>query len=361
MGDGLPPDLDPNDDYDPCYGVEDGYIPPSKRSATMEQVEMEPTSAIESADTEEGEVVSSELNQGSAGSLSAQVPGLSATSDSSQLVQAEATVTDGIQMIPTPSITVTNYEEEALKNAFPRGTNAYDAGAHLWQGRSGTAEEIVASWKVECRERAAPTAPTDGREPKKSAEPLSLAVTPHTAHQPPALTQAAVSGSEANHGTIFTIPLVISGIVSHMLDTARTTIRNSDGHSPMIEVEATEMGMRDVTGAMETLDIDGRTPPAVMLRSGETQGIMATAVRTQEQNQESEIAVPNELQATTSGVQSRMAPQVNNTATSSTRSPASPTVASTGRGWGQSKLEMPRDAHGQLLPWLLLWRVPTKW
>lgn len=142
-------------DHDSLYDIEDDYIPPSKRSAMVNQVKVEPKSAIGTADIDEGRIVASEPIQSTLGHLPVELPRLSASSGSSLLVQRAATVMNGARAIYTPSVTVTDCEQGSSnadnENLVPRGANtgtqfgANEAGRHTWQGVGRTAEEITAS------------------------------------------------------------------------------------------------------------------------------------------------------------------------------------------------------------------------
>lgn len=158
---------------------------------------------------------------------------------------------------------------------------ANEAGGYSWHDPGRTAAEILASWEVEDRERAAstladgvngkapPTASVPWREPKPewSAELPSLAADPTkatTTYRSPALTPAAGSILGANYGTVLTVSPAITKLVAHMLETAPMTIRIEDGHSNLIEVGAIEGAMQYATGAMQSLYSGPATHPGIM-------------------------------------------------------------------------------------------------
>lgn len=158
---------------------------------------------------------------------------------------------------------------------------ANEAGGYSWHGPGRTAAEILASWEVEDRERAAstladgvngkapPTASVPWREPKPewSAELPSLAADPTkatTTYRSPALTPAAGSILGANYGTVLTVSPAITKLVAHMLETAPMTVRVEDGHSNLIEVGAIEGAMQYAMGAMERLYSGLATHPGIM-------------------------------------------------------------------------------------------------
>ena len=241
---GIPRGLDgcpgPEDNNDSLYEIEDDYQAPTKEPAKVEHVGVEPAPAIAFA---------VESTQGSFSTLPAQLPDPSVSSDSSQ--SACAAARDTPESSPT---------------------EANEAGGEVWQGSSRTAAEIDASWELECRQRAISTL-ADGvneqqllREPEWPAAlpPLAAAATTVTSMQPSGSTQAAVSNLGANHGICPTVSPEISEGAAHALETAPMTIRNADGHSNLVEVEAIEGTMRYAVGGMERLYIGPPTPPAFL-------------------------------------------------------------------------------------------------
>ena len=243
---GIPRGLDgcpgPCDNDDSLYEIEDDYQAPAKEPAKVEHVGVEPGPAIAFA---------AESTQGSFSTLPAQLPDPSMNSDSSESVSAAA---------------------RGTPESSP--TEANEAVGEVWQGPSRTAAEIDASWELECRQRAISTL-ADGvngqqllREPEWPAAlpPLAAAATTATSMQPSGSTQAAMSNLGANHGLCPTVSPEISEGAAHALETAPMTIRNADGHSNLVEVEAIEGTMRYAVGGMERLYIGPPTPPAFLQR-----------------------------------------------------------------------------------------------
>ena len=238
--DGCP---DPCDNNDSLYEIEDDYQAPAKEPAKVEHVGVEPAPAIAFA---------VESTQGCFNTLPAQLPDSSVSSDSSQLIQSASAASRG-----TP-------------DSSP--TEANEAGGGFWQDPGRTAAEIDASWELECRQRAVSTL-ADGvigqqlfREPERpvALPPLAAAATTATSMQPSGSTPAAVSNLGANHGTCPTVSPEISEGTAHALETAPMTVRNANGHSNLIEVEAIEGTIRYAVGRMERLDIGPPAPPAFL-------------------------------------------------------------------------------------------------
>lgn len=310
---------DPCEDSASLYEIEDGYEAPTKDPVKVDQVEREPASAIDSADTAHGESESSEPTQGSSSILLVQqeVPGTpndevshtTSTPPSTSGGRVEGEAADVLGMLGfdvaaltrivdsvTPAIEENLTSEDLSQSLISGGptsasqVEANEVGGDRWQGSRRTAAEIIASWEAEYRERAARTLTdeVDGQEPPTASIPWRepawpaalpplgvpepewfaelppLAATP-TTPPPPASAQAAVTNSGANYsGTFPTASPVISKISAHMLETAPMTMRSADGHSNLIEVGAIEGGIRYAMGAMKRLYIGPAAPPAML-------------------------------------------------------------------------------------------------
>ena len=271
---------DLEDDHDDLYGYEEGYEPPQKRLMPIEQAEMEPASATNSADAIEGDTMSSKPTQGFLGTLPEQLSDLSASSDSSRPVQSASTATpntstfgrdvasreqgsngvDGgnpvddvagvsrIGNMPAftreggveapPAAQENAVGDDLSENPASRRVNsashtaANEVRGGIWQSYSGTAEEIIASWKAECRERAGPpTASTPWREAERPATLPPLATpraTSTSTHSPAASTQAVVNDLGPNHGIEEEIDSVMGAIEILSLGTSAPRAKMSD-------------------------------------------------------------------------------------------------------------------------------------
>ena len=458
-------------DHECLYTVEEGYVPPAKRPTMTEKAEVEPVSATSSDNSSAGEVASSVTGQGLLGAVTTQLPGASAGPDSSNLAQVsvasfeqESSDADNetrVNGFPpgVPCIIVTPASESEVsvegESSDIFGKSGFDVAAlsrvvdsvrpaasgledlsmslvppgssmasqvgeskirgDIWQGRGRTVEEIRASMKLECCERAQPpTTSTQWREPEwpatlppleapqsdSSADLPSLAatsITDTTTDSPAASTGEAVGNPGANEDIEEEIGRLMSAIEAlYIGSSAPMTImskfnpekhllsgdwiarrhmiveRRFDGveEEAVAETRARiRMEAARVTGLVS--EGEQRFAEREVVRHGEQPGneeVPATqeaaTVWEEERSVEPKIAVetqPNESSSATRSndeVQPQMALQVESTATStsSSSSPRQPVLTSTTDEEvpeRRSKYGNPMDKKGGVRIWSL--------
>ena len=257
-------------DHESLYGYEQGYEPPQRRPTTTD---------INPADAHEGDTMSSKPVQGFLDT------DLSASPDSSQPVQSASTAT-AIPNTSTFGIDVVDREQGSVEvdggnpvddvvagvsriRSMPESTRegrveappaaqedfgakslserrssrgvdsagqteTNEVGENIWQGRSRTAEAMMANWKAESREKARPpTASTPWRQAEWPARLPPLAKQPPaatSAHSPAASTQAAVNNSGPNHDIEEDISSVMGAIEALSLGQTAPRAKMSDLH-----------------------------------------------------------------------------------------------------------------------------------
>lgn len=446
-------------DHESLYTIEEGYVPPAKRPTTTEKAGVEPVSVTNSADTIGGEVASSETDQGLLGAVTRQLPGVSAGPDGSQpsyVVNCEQDSSDAdnevrVKGFPpgVPCIIITPASESEVsvegESSDIFGKSGFDVAAlsrivnsvrpaasgledlsmslvppgssmasqvgeskirgDIWQGRGRTAEEIRASMKLGCCERAQPpTASTEWREQEWPATlPPLEAPQSESADLPPlaatktdlstASTQEAFGNPGANEDIEEEIGRLISAIEAlYIGSSAQTTIMSKfnpekhllsgdwiarrhmivERHVDGVEEEVVaENGTRIRMEAARVTDLvsegEQRSAEREVVRQGEQPGngeVPATqeaaTVMEEERSVEPEIAVetrPNGSSSATRSNDEVMALQVENTATStSSPSPRQPVLTSTTDEEvpeRRSKYGNPMDKKGGVRIWSL--------
>lgn len=279
-------------DHESLYGYEQGYEPPQKRPTTTD---------TNPADAHEGDTMSSKPIQGFLDT------DLSASPDSSQPVQSASTAT-AIPDTSTFGIDVVDREQGSVEvdggnpvddvvagvsriGSMPESTRegrveappaaqedfgakslserqssrgvdsagqteTNEVGENIWQGRSRTAEAMMANWKAESRERAwPPTASMPWRQaewPARLPPPAKPPPAATSAHSPAASTQAAVDNSGPNHDIEEDISSVMGAIEALSLGQTAPWAKMSDLHTTGIPFLSADWFARRYAYALRT-------------------------------------------------------------------------------------------------------------
>lgn len=318
-------------DHESLYGYEQGYEPLQKRPTTTD---------TNPADAHEGDAMSSKPIQGFLDT------DLSASPDSSQPVRS-ASIATAIPNTSTFGIDVVDREQrrvevdggdpvddvvagvsrigsmpestregraeappaaqedvvaknisesQSLRGVDSAGqTETNEVGENIWQGRSRTAEAMMADWKAESRERARPrTASTPWRQAEWPAKLPPLAKPPPaatSAHSPAASTQAAVNNSGPNHDIEEDISSVMGAIEALSLGQTAPRAKMSDLHTTGIPFLSADWFARRYAYALRTTvpqrQVDGIEREAQSETESETR-LEESRVRDDEQTPEQE-------------------------------------------------------------------------